>query len=282
MTARTPQRILRGIAYTALPAEAVIVCCVLAGVALPAPVLVAAEATIVALMLCEAVGLAVLYRRGGTAALKDAVPEPVRRILGHEFRVLASLVLWAARRKVGVRDGMGQEAFGHAKGNAATLFGLAFVCVVETYGMSVLLRPWPTAHAVVLFVDVYTVLLFIGMHAASVTRPHVLSPDELRVRHGAHRDLRIPLARIAAVRADRRYTHEPADGVLDIPVASQTSLTLELTQPVAAVGLLGARREVTTVRLHADEPAKLLAALTSRLTPVRTAPSSRPGPPRPV
>ncbi|CAM5235907.1 hypothetical protein SALBM135S_00617 [Streptomyces alboniger] len=272
-------RALRAVAYTALPAELLVVCCAAAGLTLPAPARLAVGAVIVALLVGEAVGLAVLYRRGGAAALRDVVPEPVRRIVGHELRVLASLVLWPARRRVGVREGT-DEAFGHAKGSAAPLFGLAFVCAVETYGMSVLLRHWPTAHAVVLVLDLYTVLLFIGIHAASVTRPHVLSPDAFRVRHGAHHDLRIPLARIAAVRADPRYTHEPADGVLDVPVASQTSLTVELTEPVTAVGFLGGRREVTTVRLHADEPAELLAALRARLTPVRSAPSPLPGPPR--
>ncbi|MEU1144134.1 hypothetical protein ACFYO9_14180 [Streptomyces sp. NPDC005863] len=48
-------------------------------------------------------------------------------------------------------------------------------------------------------------------------------------------------------------------------MASTTSLTLELTEPVIAVGFLGGRREVSTVRLHADEPALLLAALRERL-----------------
>ncbi|WP_369215017.1 hypothetical protein [Streptomyces flavofungini] len=287
---QTPlHRTLRAIAYLVLPAEALFAGCAVAGVALPAPARLSGGAGLVVLLVIEAVGLAVLYRRGGAAALREVVPEPVRRLLGHELRIVASLLLWPARRRVGVRDGV-DLAFGHAKGNAAMLFGLAFVCVIETFGMSVLLRGLPTVHAVVLFVDVYTVLLFIGIHAASVTRPHVLSPEELRVRHGAHHDLRIPLARIASARADRRYTHEPAEGVLNIPVASQTSLTLELTEPVDAVGLLGKRREVTTVRLHANEPAKLLAALRRRLdgaheplaalTPVRTAPSRHPGPPR--
>ncbi|ATL27372.1 hypothetical protein [Streptomyces formicae] len=192
------------------------------------------------------------------------VPQPVRWLVGHELRVLASLAMWVTRRRHGMR-GAGDLAFGHARGQTAVMYGLTFVCVVEAYGMSVLLRNWPTAHTVMLVIDVYSVVLLLGIHAASVTRPHVLSPDALRVRQGAHRDLRIPLARIAAVRAERRFTHEPADGVLDLPVGSTTSLTLELTGPVTAVGFLGKRREVTTVRLHADEPERLTTALRERL-----------------
>ncbi|MEU5997216.1 hypothetical protein [Streptomyces sp. NPDC047197] len=77
------------------------------------------------------------------------------------------------------------------------------------------------------------------------------------------------LERIAAVRGERRFTHEAADGVLDLPVGAQTSLTLELSEPVTAVGFLGKRRPVTTVRLHADEPERLLSALRQ----ARTGPS---------
>ncbi|MFK4064321.1 hypothetical protein [Streptomyces sp. NPDC029674] len=190
---------------------------------------------------------------------------PLRRLFGHELRVLGSLFMWVTRRRHGVRPAAGDRAFGHARGQAATMYGLTFVCVVEAFGMSVLLRDHPTAHTVALVVDVYGVLLMLGIHAASVTRPHVLSPDALRVRQGAHRDLRIPLALITAVRAERLFTHEAADGVLDLPVASTTSLTLELGRPVTDVGFLGKRREVTKVRLHADDPDRLLAALRERL-----------------
>lgn len=252
--------LVRGLAWVVVPLELALFVCLLAGASLPADVLVGVEAVALALLVVEGVALTVVYRRGGRAAVRDVVPEPVRRIVGHELRVLWSLALWVARRRHGVREG--DLAFGHARDQAAMLYGFVFVCVVETVGVAVLLRSWPVVHAVMLVVDVYTVVLMLGVHAASVTRPHVLSADSLRVRHGAHRDLRIPLELISAARGERRFTHEAADGVLDIPVAAQTSLTLELTEPVTAVGFLGGRREVTTVRLHSDEPERLRAALT--------------------
>ncbi|MGW6059334.1 hypothetical protein [Streptomyces sp. NPDC055189] len=258
---------MRGIAWVLVPVELVLVTCLLAGVSLPANVLVGVEAVAVTLLLVEGAGLAVLYRRGGRAAVREVVPEPVRRIVGHELRVLGSLALWAARRRHGVREG--DLGFGHARDQAVLMYGIVFVSVVETVGLSVLLRNWPAVHAVVLFVDVYSVVLMLGVHAASVTRPHVLSADALRVRKGAHRDLLIPLERIAKVSGERRFTHEPADGVLDLPVAAQTSLTLELAAPVTAVGLLGRRQAVTTVRLHSDEPEKLRAALKRALEHAR-------------
>jgi hypothetical protein len=139
--------------------------------------------------------------------------------------------------------------------------GFAFVCLVETFTMSVLLRDWPTVHAAVLFLDVYSVVIVVGLHAARTVRPHVLDGGALRVRHAAHVDLRIPLERIAAVRHELRTTHERAEGELNLPVGSQTSVTLELTDPVTHVTFLGRRREVEVVRLHADDARDLVQAL---------------------
>ncbi|MGW7070124.1 hypothetical protein ACWGII_25685 [Streptomyces sp. NPDC054855] len=252
-------RLVRGLAWVVVPLELALVVCLLAGASLPTPVLVGMEAVALSLLLVECAGLLMVYRRGGRAAVREVVPEPVRRIVGHEVRALSSLVLWVARRRHGVREG--DLAFGHARDQAAMLYGFVFVCVVETIGLAVLLRDWPTLHAITLVIDVYGVILMLGVHAASVTRPHVLSGDALRVRHGAHRDLLIPLDLIVSASGERRFTHEAADGVLNIPVAAQTSLTLELAEPVMVAGFLGGRRPVTTVRLHSDEPAKLRAAL---------------------
>jgi hypothetical protein len=141
--------------------------------------------------------------------------------------------------------------------------GFAFVCVVESVMMSVLLRSRPAVHHVVLVLDVYTVLVVVGLHAASVVRPHVLDPaaGTLRVRRAGHVDVRIPLERIASVRRELRTTHERTDGELDLPVGSQTSVTLELAEPVAHVSFFGRRREVRVVRCHADDPGALVRAV---------------------
>ncbi|MEU9451722.1 hypothetical protein [Streptomyces sp. NPDC048277] len=197
-------------------------------------------------------------------------------VLRHEARLLASLVLWAARRTsgTGVR-------FGYARGQGAMLFGLAFVCVIETIGMSVLLRGWPAVHLVVLVLDVYTVLFVVGLHAAAVVHPHLLTPDALHVRGGVRLDLRIPLDAITAVRRETRYRHERTAGELDVPIGSQTSVTLELAGPVAHFDLLGRPREVSVVRFHADDATDLVR----QLTQARTAPSpspDRPGPAAPA
>ncbi|WP_399884415.1 hypothetical protein ACGH7X_11775 [Streptomyces sp. BBFR51] len=182
-------------------------------------------------------------------------------LVRHELRLLVSLWLWAARRTHGAVAG--GSAFGYARGQGAMMFGFAFVCVVESVGMSVLLGDWPTVHHVVLFLDVYTVVIVVGLHAASVVRPHVLDPaaGTLRIRRAVHVDVRIPLERIASVRRELHATHERAEGALDLAVGAQTSVTVELAEPVTHVTFFGRRREVRVVRCHADDADGLVRAV---------------------
>ena len=193
-------------------------------------------------------------------------------LLRHEVRLMASLVRWAARRT----SGRGVR-FGYAKGQGAMMFGFAFMCAVETVAVSVLLRDWPAVERVVLVLDVYTVLMVVGLHAASVVHPHLLTPEALVVRNGVRLEQRIPLDAIKSVRGDTRYLHDrTATAELDVPIGSQTSVTVELAEPLAHFTLLGRRREVSVVRFHADDA----TGLVRQLTQARTAPSPSPDRPR--
>ncbi|MFJ3584149.1 hypothetical protein ACIPPS_18165 [Streptomyces sp. NPDC090127] len=254
-------RLLRGLSYAFLPAELVLLVCLVAGVRIPPAALAVAELAGLALLLTGSAVFLRLWRRGGSArqALGELVPEPVLRLVGHELRLMASLVRWVGRRRVGVRPG--DQVFPHARDQAALLYGFAFVCLVETVGMSYLLADWPVAHAIMLVVDVYTVLFVLGLHAASVTRPHLLTADGLRLRQAAHVDLLVPLDRIASVRYELVFSHEKKEGELNLAVGSQTSLTIELTEPVDAPRFLGAPRPVRIVRCHADDARTLYRAL---------------------
>ena len=179
-------------------------------------------------------------------------------LVRHEVRLLASLALWVARRTHGTGGGV---AFGYARGQGAMMAGFAFVCVVETVALSVLLWDWPTVHAVFLLLDVYTIVFVVGLHASSVVRPHVLDGGSLRIRRYVHVDLLVPLERIGTVRRELRMTHERAEGELDVEVGSQTTVTIELTEPVVHLTFLGRRRAVRVVRFHTDDPDGLVRAL---------------------
>ncbi|MFJ9617973.1 hypothetical protein [Streptomyces noursei] len=208
--------------------------------------------------------------------------ERVGRLLRHEGRWLTSLVRWVARRRVEVPEGA--RALPYAGAQAALMYGLTFVFVVETVGVSLLLRDRPGLHAVALVADVYTVLLVLGSQAAAVTRPHVLGAEDLLVRNGARMELRIPLASVASVRYDLRSRQDAGSGAggeqgdggpLELAIAGQTSVTVELAEPVVVVRLSGRRETVRTVRFHADDARGAVGAVRGAVDAVRAARAAR-------
>ncbi|MDX3136664.1 hypothetical protein PV367_44300 [Streptomyces europaeiscabiei] len=197
-------------------------------------------------------------------------------LVRHELLLLGSVLRWIVRRPHGL--GEGGRAFGYARGQGAMMFGFGFVCAVETVTMSVLLHDHPLVHQVFLVLDLYTILIVVGLHAASVTRPHVLAGTTLRLRRFATVDLCVPLTAVASVRRELRTTHDKRDGELNMEVGSQTTVTVELDEPVTYLTFFGRRREVRLVRFHADESDRLVRLL-REFTPERTAPSPLPVPP---
>ncbi|MFH7598823.1 hypothetical protein WDV06_27560 [Streptomyces racemochromogenes] len=263
-------RAARIAAAVAVPGELVLVLCLVAGVRPPGWMTAGAESALLGMLLLEGWVLGSLRRRTGSwrAAVREVVPEPVRRLLLHELRACASLGRWAARRPHGVRPG--DLAAAYTGPQTAMMYGLLFVSLTETVGLAVLI-PWPAVHRVVLVLDVYGVLLVLALHAACVTRPHVVRPDgTLRIRYGALFDLTVPPDAVVSARMERRYPEgrlvtlsadASGNGVLDLIVGSQTTVTLELNRPLDFRRPLGARARARTIRFHADDPRALLTAL---------------------
>ncbi|MEU0024441.1 hypothetical protein [Streptomyces sp. NPDC006335] len=257
-----------------LPGELALATCLVAGVRPPAWALAGAEALVLAVLLLEAWVLHSLYvaarargadrRAALRAAVREAVPVTVRRLVLHELRALASLGRWVRRRTHGVRPG--DLAAAYTGPQTAMMYGLLFVMVIETVGLAFLV-PWPAAHRVILVLDLYGVVLVLALHAACVTRPHVVGPDgSVRIRYGALFDLAVPPDAVASVRVDRRCPEGSLitlseDGVLDLIVGSQTSVTLELNRPLPFTRPLGATEVAHTIRFHADDPGALVSAL---------------------
>ncbi len=257
-----------------LPGELALAACLVAGVRPPGWALAGAEALVLAVLLLEAWVLRSLYvaarargadrRAALRAAVQEAVPVTVRRLVLHELRALASLGRWVRRATHGVRPG--DLAAAYTGPQTAMMYGLLFVMVIETVGLAFLI-PWPVVHRVILVLDLYGVVLVLALHAACVTRPHVVRPDgSLRIRYGALFDLAVPPDAVASVRVDRRYPEGglitlSEDGVLDLIVGSQTSVTLELNRPLPFSRPLGATEKAHTIRFHADDPRALVSAL---------------------
>ena len=190
----------------------------------------------------------------------------ILRIVQIELLSLVSLLLWVARRRHGVPAGA--TAVAYAREQATILLVFLFVMIVETVGIDLLLRAIDVPEglrAVVLIADVYGIVYCLALGAACVTRPHVVTPGELRIRYGVYFDLRVPRELISSVRLSRNYNERVmvsvADGRLSVAVSSQTNVIVQLTEPITVVRPLGRRAEATTVRFFADEPDAVLRAL---------------------
>ncbi|MFE9247742.1 hypothetical protein [Streptomyces sp. NPDC007088] len=183
------------------------------------------------------------------------------RLLAHEWGIWVSLGRWVSGRRHGL--GAGRTGFGYARAQASTMWALVFVAVVETVMLALLLRPWPVAHLVVLVADVWTLALLLGVQAAAVTRPHVVDEETVRIRRGLGTDVLIPRTAVLAVRRQLRLAGARAADpeALELDVASQTTVTLELAAPVRVQPVFGPPRYVRRLHVHADEPDALVAAL---------------------
>ncbi|HEY3501629.1 MAG TPA: hypothetical protein VGN37_02445 [Actinocatenispora sp.] len=200
------------------------------------------------------------------AAVRRAVPLPVRRLVGFEAKGTASIALWLTGRRHGVPPGA--VAVGYSKAQTALQVTFLVLSVAELVAMELLLRTFGAPSGVrvpLLVVDAYGVVIGLAVVAGCVTRPHVVSAEEVRVRYGAFFDLRVPRARVVAVRRVRNLnehgTVRVADGTLVVAVAAQTNIALELAAPVPVVRPLGRRAEATRIRFWADDPDAALAAL---------------------
>ncbi|MEV0564032.1 hypothetical protein [Dactylosporangium sp. NPDC050588] len=199
------------------------------------------------------------------AAYERLVPLRLRRIIGFDAKGAVSLALWLTGRRHGVPAGAVPVPYFGAQAPALLVFLGAMV--VEFFVVEVVLRSLgaPFAvRAVLLALDGYSIMLALAVIAAYVTRPHVVSATEVRIRSGAFFDLSVPREQVASVRRIRAYNEKGSvrvdGGTLTVAVSSQANLQLELTGPVTAVRPLGATCEVRTVRCFADDPDAALAA----------------------
>lgn len=271
-------RAARAALFAVVPLEMLLVVLLVSGVPLPGPVIVVAELVVASMLVLEAVTAYRLFRaerRSGAdrrAALRATfhllVPVQVRRLVGFELKGLASVALWIARRRDGVPPGATPAPY--AREQASIQLVLLFVMIVETVGIELLLRALDVPSGLrvaVLVADVYGIVYVLMLAAASVTRPHVVTAGELRIRSGVHFDLRVPRELISSVRLSRNYNESGmitvADRRLSVVVSSQTNVVVELTEPVTVVRPLGRRAEATTIRFFTDTPDALLTALRS-------------------
>ncbi len=255
----------------------VLALCAAAGIRVTSPARLALELAMAVPVLILAAALATAYRRhrrdglGRRAAVHavvaDAVPLAVRKLAVHEVTLFTSTLRWLARRRHGVRAG--DTAVPYASGGAAIMAVFGFASLVETVVLAVVI-PWPAVRTIVLILDLWGVYFLVALYASCVVRPHVVHADgSLRLRYGALLDIRIAAQDIAGARVERRWARGTlaavdADGCAALSQGGHTTVTVQLTRPVAFTRPLGKPAQARTFRYYAADPAAAVAALRAR------------------
>jgi hypothetical protein len=193
-------------------------------------------------------------------------PELVRRIVAFDVKGMRSVGLWVLRRRDGVPPGATEVTYSRAQ--STTMVIMLAMMAVETVAVDLLLQAMDVVgwlRVLVLVLDVYGVLIGLAVVAACVTRPHVVTAGELRVRYGAFLDVHIPRELISSVRVVRGYNESGlisvADDRLTVAVSSQVNVVVTLSEPITIVRPMGRTAEVGVVRFFADAPAVVQSAL---------------------
>lgn len=269
---RDTERVVRRAVSVAVPIEASVLIGALLGLPIPLWVLITTEVALGAMILAEAGMWARVRHRARASghtprasrrvAFETTIPAPVLTMVRIEFLLWRSLVLWILRKQ----DRIGSDALAfHYRGAMmplmAVFIGLSFVELV----VFELLIPWQGLRMALLIVDTYGLVLGFAALAAISVRPHVLTPDGLRLRTGFGSEVTMGRDNIERARIQRR-SHDGKNVLLEgetlrFGAAGQTTVVLTLRAPVE-VTLPGARTgSVTEVRLHVDDPAGLVRAL---------------------
>ena len=164
------------------------------------------------------------------------------------------------------------RTFAYAKEVSPLLYAFIGVSALELVVLHLIL-PWATVRTIALVLSLWGLLWMIGFLASLRVFPHLVGPDGLRVRYGTSVDVRVPWEAVADVRSVKHRLStgksvqvlpaEEGDAV-HVAVLKRTRVDVVLHAPTTLV-LPDGPREVTAVRLDADDPKAFVAAVRERL-----------------
>ncbi|QWF82807.1 hypothetical protein [Amycolatopsis sp. CA-230715] len=187
--------------------------------------------------------------------------------LRNDNRTLASTVTLLRRRRA---VAPGAVAMPYVRAERALLLTLGGLSLVESVVFSFAKFP-AMAHMILWFADGYTVLFTLGLLSSMITRPHTVSPEELRIRFGHYLDVRVPMGAVSSFRYEKktydagayvRFSGEEFMLVLD----AETNVVVELTEPIAFTRPLGKQASARVIAFYADDPAAAAEACRDALS----------------
>jgi hypothetical protein len=196
-------------------------------------------------------------------SVATAIPEP------HAAQIIAfeTAVFWYAFFSWRIRPpatGDAADFSYHRKtGYGAVVVALLLAIAAEIVPIhATLARANGTLAWVVTALSLYGAVWLISDFRAIRLRPIRLESDRLVIRFGLRWTLSVPLDRIDQTRPIGASANAvPADLRLALPGARRISI--QLNQPVVAIGIYGLQRDVMAIELGVDEPDRLLRALTT-------------------
>lgn len=122
----------------------------------------------------------------------------------------------------------------------------------------------PIAAWILTILSLYTVGWLIGDYQAIRLHPIVVTHDTLHLRTGMRWRVHIPFRHIAAIRP-LHHSERQNKAFLDLSVAKNPRLLLELNEPVPVRGLFGIKRTTDKIAFAVDEEKAFLTELQSLL-----------------
>ena len=187
-----------------------------------------------------------------------------------EVRLYVALLRWCLRRKDVPSNA---EPWPYAALVAPVLWLWVFGSATELVVFHLII-PWETVRLVVDVISIWGLIWMLGTLAAYRIRPHLLLPDELRVRNSVYHDICVPRKAIvsAAVRevalpSSMRSLQIATDDDachLAVGISGRTNVVLTLR---SATPLRTTKGMVTTdtVRLWVDDPRSFVTRLNQQL-----------------
>jgi hypothetical protein len=201
----------------------------------------------------------------------------LRRMVVFEIRLWGNLGRWILRRP---RVEPGATAYGYARAITPLIVVLVAVSAIEI-PIAHLIVPWETVRLVVDLLGLYGLMWMVGMLATLRVNPHLASPDGLRVRGEGGLDLTVPWDFIETADVNHRMVRgrrvgiDASDGrpMLHIAVMNQTNVDIVLRDPTIVELPRRDTEPVRGLRIAADEPERLVAAVRERLAHARITPA---------
>jgi hypothetical protein len=191
----------------------------------------------------------------------------VRRAVRYELGMWVSLFRWITGRPRN-RDPQART-FGYASAVTPVFGAFIGVSAIELPILHFVL-PWEPVRIAADALGFYGLFWMFGLLASFRVNRHAVGPEGLRIRHGASVDLLVPWDAVAGI--TRKYRSASgargirvADGLLQLVIGGQTSIDVELREPIVVRLPAGDSPPLRRLRFHADDADALVAAARDHL-----------------